>query len=101
MALFTTALNLYGGVLWSGELQGFIAHERVPSTGHVGRRPKPKGEQRRHERGGWHGVAPATGLPRPSLRPPVDNAAVYAAAGCWAWDVGCHVTEPLRGNSGS
>jgi hypothetical protein len=27
MALFTTALGLYGGVLlWSGELQGFIAH---------------------------------------------------------------------------
>jgi hypothetical protein len=25
MALFTTALDLYGGVLWSGELQGFIA----------------------------------------------------------------------------
>jgi hypothetical protein len=27
MALFTTALDLYGGVLWSGELQGFIVHE--------------------------------------------------------------------------
>jgi hypothetical protein len=27
MALFTTALGLYGGVLWSGELQGFIIHE--------------------------------------------------------------------------
>ncbi len=26
MALFTTALGLYGGVLWSGELQGFIIH---------------------------------------------------------------------------
>jgi hypothetical protein len=26
MAFFTTALDLYGGVLWSGELQGFIAH---------------------------------------------------------------------------
>jgi hypothetical protein len=26
MALFTTALNLYGGVLWSGELRGFIIH---------------------------------------------------------------------------
>jgi hypothetical protein len=24
MALFTTALGLYGGVLWDGELQGFI-----------------------------------------------------------------------------
>jgi hypothetical protein len=31
MALFTTTLGLYGGVLWSGgELQGFIAHETVP-----------------------------------------------------------------------
>jgi hypothetical protein len=29
MALFTTALGLYGGVLWSGELQGFIIHETV------------------------------------------------------------------------
>jgi hypothetical protein len=27
MELFTTALGLYGGVLWSGELQGFIIHE--------------------------------------------------------------------------
>jgi hypothetical protein len=28
MAPFSTALGLYGGVLWwSGELQGFIAHE--------------------------------------------------------------------------
>jgi hypothetical protein len=33
MALFTTALGLYGGVLWSGELQGFIVHEMVPSEG--------------------------------------------------------------------
>jgi hypothetical protein len=32
MALFTTALGLYGGVLWSGELQGFIIHETVPSV---------------------------------------------------------------------
>jgi hypothetical protein len=31
MALFTTALGLYGGVLWSGELQGFIIHETVPN----------------------------------------------------------------------
>jgi hypothetical protein len=29
--LFTTALGLYGGVLWSGELQGFIVHERIPT----------------------------------------------------------------------
>jgi hypothetical protein len=29
MALFTTALGLYGGVLWSGELQGFILHEAL------------------------------------------------------------------------
>jgi hypothetical protein len=27
MALFTTALGLYGGVLWSGELRGFVVHE--------------------------------------------------------------------------
>ena len=33
MALFTTALGLYGGVLWSGELQGFITHEMVPIEG--------------------------------------------------------------------
>jgi hypothetical protein len=32
MALFTTALGLYGGVLWSGELQGFIIHEMVPTN---------------------------------------------------------------------
>jgi hypothetical protein len=30
MALFTTALGLYGGVLWSCELQGLIVHEMVP-----------------------------------------------------------------------
>jgi hypothetical protein len=30
MALFTTTSGLYGGVLWSGELQGFIIHEMVP-----------------------------------------------------------------------
>jgi hypothetical protein len=35
MTLFTTALGLYGGVLWSGELQGFIIHEAVPTTGHI------------------------------------------------------------------
>jgi hypothetical protein len=32
MALFTTTLDLYGGVLWSGELQGFIIHERMPNN---------------------------------------------------------------------
>jgi hypothetical protein len=32
MALFTTALGLYGGVLWSGELQGPILHEMGPSS---------------------------------------------------------------------
>jgi hypothetical protein len=31
LALFTTALGLYGGVLWSGELHGFIIHEAVPN----------------------------------------------------------------------
>jgi hypothetical protein len=29
MALFTAALGLYGGVLWCGELQGFIIHEMI------------------------------------------------------------------------
>jgi hypothetical protein len=33
VVLFTTALGLYGGVLWSGELQGFIIHEMVPTAG--------------------------------------------------------------------
>jgi hypothetical protein len=32
VALFTTALALYGGVLWSGELQGPIAHEMMPAV---------------------------------------------------------------------
>jgi hypothetical protein len=32
MALFTTTLGLYGGVLWSGELQGFIIHEMMPTA---------------------------------------------------------------------
>jgi hypothetical protein len=32
MAFFTTALDLYGGVLWSGELQGFNIRERVPAN---------------------------------------------------------------------
>jgi hypothetical protein len=33
MALFPTALGVYGGVLWSSELQGFIIHEMVPTGG--------------------------------------------------------------------
>jgi hypothetical protein len=37
MALFTTALDLYGGVLWSDELQGFIANLAKPiSLGQMG-----------------------------------------------------------------
>jgi hypothetical protein len=32
MALFTTALDLYGGVLWSGELQGFIIQQMMPAV---------------------------------------------------------------------
>jgi hypothetical protein len=32
MALFTTTLGLYGGVLWSGELRGFIIHEMMPTS---------------------------------------------------------------------
>jgi hypothetical protein len=37
MPLFTTALGLYGGVLWSGEheLQGFVIHEMVPPPGRL------------------------------------------------------------------
>jgi hypothetical protein len=31
MALFTTALGLYGGVLWSGELQGPIIRGMGPA----------------------------------------------------------------------
>jgi hypothetical protein len=31
VARFTTALGLYGGVLWSGELQRFILHESCPN----------------------------------------------------------------------
>jgi hypothetical protein len=31
MALFTTTLGLYGGVLWGGELQGFIIHAMMPA----------------------------------------------------------------------
>jgi hypothetical protein len=30
VVLFTTALGLYGGVLWSGEFQGFLIHELAP-----------------------------------------------------------------------
>jgi hypothetical protein len=32
MAFFTTTLGLYGGVLRSGELQGFIIHETMPNA---------------------------------------------------------------------
>jgi hypothetical protein len=32
VVLFPTALALYGGVLWSGELQGLIVHEMVPGS---------------------------------------------------------------------
>jgi hypothetical protein len=33
MELFTTTLGLYGGVLWSGELQGFIIQQMMPTPG--------------------------------------------------------------------
>jgi hypothetical protein len=33
MELFTTTLDLYGGVLWSGELQGFIIQQMMPTAG--------------------------------------------------------------------
>jgi hypothetical protein len=32
VVLFTTTSGLYGGVLWSGEFQGFIIHELVPTN---------------------------------------------------------------------
>jgi hypothetical protein len=35
MPPFTTALGPYGGVLWSGELQGFILHEMAPTYLHL------------------------------------------------------------------
>jgi hypothetical protein len=38
MELFTTTLDLYGGVLWSGELQGFIIQQMMPS--HTGQKAK-------------------------------------------------------------
>jgi hypothetical protein len=34
MELFTTTLDLYGGVLWSGELQGFITQQMMPTMGY-------------------------------------------------------------------
>jgi len=33
MALVTTTSGLYGGVLRSGELQGFVVHETMPTVG--------------------------------------------------------------------
>jgi hypothetical protein len=59
MALFTTALGLYGGVLWSGELQlqGFIAHETVPAVAaqlHDVTRPAPAPSSL--DFGAWHWI---------------------------------------------
>jgi hypothetical protein len=31
MALFPTALDIYSGVLWGGELQGFVIHGMMPA----------------------------------------------------------------------
>jgi hypothetical protein len=42
VVLFTTALGLYGGVLWSGELQGPIIHEAVPTRSPCRRRTRPQ-----------------------------------------------------------
>jgi hypothetical protein len=53
MALFPTALGLYGGVLWSGELQGFIIHQMMPTairhrtTQHTGHRTQDTGHDSR------------------------------------------------------
>jgi hypothetical protein len=48
MALFTTTSGLYGGVLWSGELQGFvIIHETVPSQAPSAKRHAPSARTRR------------------------------------------------------
>jgi hypothetical protein len=41
MALSTTTLDLYGGVLWSGELQGFIVHEMMPTMEYGIHNPVP------------------------------------------------------------
>jgi hypothetical protein len=41
MALFTTALGLYGGVLWSGELHGLIIHQMMPTTSYQQPVPAP------------------------------------------------------------
>jgi hypothetical protein len=59
MALFTTALGLYGGVLWSGELlQGSILHEMVPTPA---RAAGPAGATGRGPRAGC-GMAWALGV---------------------------------------
>jgi hypothetical protein len=44
MELFTTALDLYGGVLWSGELQRFIIQQMMPGYVMQGftRHPPPR-----------------------------------------------------------
>jgi hypothetical protein len=52
MALFPTALGLYGGVLWSGELQGFIAHEMVPAATGAAAWGQPPAAGSRHRKGG-------------------------------------------------
>jgi hypothetical protein len=39
MELFTTTLDLYGGVLWSGELQGFIIQQMMPTGIQLGLGP--------------------------------------------------------------
>jgi hypothetical protein len=48
VVLFTTALDLHGGVLWSGEFQGLVIHELVPKTHRQGQaerdnRPQSRG----------------------------------------------------------
>jgi hypothetical protein len=56
MALFTTALDFYGGVLWSGELQGFIIHEMVPTTSATSHQcVKELLRSRGDHRGAWGG----------------------------------------------
>jgi hypothetical protein len=90
MALFTTALGLYGGVLWSGELQGFIIHEAVPShTPYAIRHtPYPYPMQL------FHCVSSSVGvevLPKPQRAPPGALGGVLRASplmGRGTWDVG-------------
>jgi hypothetical protein len=70
MALFTTALGLYGGVLWSGELQGFIVHEMMPGMGRASTSTSI-----------WHGGGACWGRMGPAW-------GRYGRGAAWAWGMG-------------